>query len=173
MNTSISSSFRRHVRGGVESQQLDQLSLLLDTYFIEYGKTADVEFGCSSLWVYEFGSLGLNLSLGSKTNEVLEGWMENTRILAGISDICWGRAWGCKTKSLMGMKAQIKMESGNGEEKGTRLERAATARKDPNADNKRDEAIAYVRDQKAKSGNRVSTLCIFYNATGECWTLIA
>ncbi|GKE14367.1 hypothetical protein Tco_1421944, partial [Tanacetum coccineum] len=30
MNTSISSSFRRHVRGGVESQQLDQLSLLLD-----------------------------------------------------------------------------------------------------------------------------------------------
>nr|GEY43268.1 hypothetical protein [Tanacetum cinerariifolium] len=27
--------------------------------------------------------------------------------------------------------------------KGTRLERAATARKDPNVDNKRDEAIAY------------------------------
>ncbi|GKA77615.1 hypothetical protein Tco_0784076 [Tanacetum coccineum] len=50
---------------------------------------------------------------------------------------------------------------------GTRLERAATARKDPNADNKRDEAIAYVRDQKAKSGNGVSTLCIFFNATGE------
>ncbi|GKB77049.1 hypothetical protein Tco_0943944, partial [Tanacetum coccineum] len=41
---------------------------------------------------------------------------------------------------------------------GTRLERAATARKNPNADNKRDEAIAYVRDQKAKSGNGVSTL---------------
>nr|GEY43269.1 hypothetical protein [Tanacetum cinerariifolium] len=51
--------------------------------------------------------------------------------------------------------------------KGTRLERAATARKDPNMDNKRDEAIAYVRDQKAKSGNGVSTMCIFYNATGE------
>ncbi|GKC87727.1 hypothetical protein Tco_1148376 [Tanacetum coccineum] len=50
---------------------------------------------------------------------------------------------------------------------GTRLERAATARKDPNADNKRDEAIAYVRNQKAKSGDGVSTLCIFYNATGE------
>ncbi|GKG05085.1 hypothetical protein Tco_0315472, partial [Tanacetum coccineum] len=31
MNTSIFSSFRRHVRGGVESQQLDQLLLLLDT----------------------------------------------------------------------------------------------------------------------------------------------
>ncbi|GJZ66463.1 RNA-directed DNA polymerase, eukaryota [Tanacetum coccineum] len=34
MNTSISSSFRRHVRGGVESQQLDQLSLLLDTVIL-------------------------------------------------------------------------------------------------------------------------------------------
>nr|GFB67639.1 hypothetical protein [Tanacetum cinerariifolium]GFD04163.1 hypothetical protein [Tanacetum cinerariifolium] len=50
---------------------------------------------------------------------------------------------------------------------GTRLEREATPRKDSNADNKRDEAIAYVRNQKAKSGNEVSTLCIFYNATGE------
>ncbi|GJV92493.1 RNA-directed DNA polymerase, eukaryota [Tanacetum coccineum] len=30
----ISSSFRRHVRGGVESQQLDQLSLLLDTVIL-------------------------------------------------------------------------------------------------------------------------------------------
>ncbi|GJS98405.1 RNA-directed DNA polymerase, eukaryota [Tanacetum coccineum] len=34
MNTSISSSFRRQVRGGVESQQLDQLSLLLDTVIL-------------------------------------------------------------------------------------------------------------------------------------------
>ncbi|GKB47967.1 RNA-directed DNA polymerase, eukaryota [Tanacetum coccineum] len=34
INTSISSSFRRHVRGGVESQQLDQLSLLLDTVIL-------------------------------------------------------------------------------------------------------------------------------------------
>ncbi|GJS54078.1 hypothetical protein Tco_0627440 [Tanacetum coccineum] len=34
MNTSISSSFRRHVRGGVESQQLDQLSLLLYTVIL-------------------------------------------------------------------------------------------------------------------------------------------
>ncbi|GJR27550.1 RNA-directed DNA polymerase, eukaryota [Tanacetum coccineum] len=34
MNTSISSFFRRHVRGGVESQQLDQLSLLLDTVIL-------------------------------------------------------------------------------------------------------------------------------------------
>ncbi|GJR07921.1 RNA-directed DNA polymerase, eukaryota [Tanacetum coccineum] len=34
MNTSISSSFRRHVRGGVESQQLDQLSILLDTVIL-------------------------------------------------------------------------------------------------------------------------------------------
>ncbi|GKD38770.1 hypothetical protein Tco_1258977 [Tanacetum coccineum] len=34
MNTSISSSFRCHVRGGVESQQLDQLSLLLDTVIL-------------------------------------------------------------------------------------------------------------------------------------------
>ncbi|GJX52907.1 hypothetical protein Tco_0281276 [Tanacetum coccineum] len=50
---------------------------------------------------------------------------------------------------------------------GTRLERAASARKDPNADYKRDEAIAYVRKQKSDSGNGVSTLCIFYNATGE------
>ena len=50
---------------------------------------------------------------------------------------------------------------------GTRLERAAAARKDQNADNKRDEAIAYVRKQKTNSGNGVSTLCIFYNATGE------
>ncbi|GKC41842.1 hypothetical protein Tco_1059564, partial [Tanacetum coccineum] len=33
MNTSVS-SFRRHVRGGVESQQLDQLSLLLDTVIL-------------------------------------------------------------------------------------------------------------------------------------------
>ncbi|GJU96319.1 hypothetical protein Tco_1321075 [Tanacetum coccineum] len=50
---------------------------------------------------------------------------------------------------------------------GTRLERAATAQKNPNADNKRDEAIAYVRNQKEKFGNGVSTLCIIYNATGE------
>ncbi|GJV50383.1 RNA-directed DNA polymerase, eukaryota, partial [Tanacetum coccineum] len=34
MNTSISSLFCRHVRGGVESQQLDQLSLLLDTVIL-------------------------------------------------------------------------------------------------------------------------------------------
>ncbi|GJZ58505.1 hypothetical protein Tco_0613999 [Tanacetum coccineum] len=125
--------------------------------------------------------------------------MENTRILAGIPDTRWGRAWRCKTISLMRMRARMEMESGNVEgktntisdilvmfpslllrrpnrdaslrynekEKESPLAEAATARKDPNADNKRDEAIAYVRDQKAKSGNGVSTLCIFFNATGE------
>ncbi|PWA61530.1 cytolysin/lectin [Artemisia annua] len=41
------------------------------------------------------------------------------------------------------------------------------ARNDPNADNKRDEALAYVRRQKAQWGTGVSTLCFFYNATGE------
>nr|GEY47237.1 hypothetical protein [Tanacetum cinerariifolium] len=50
---------------------------------------------------------------------------------------------------------------------GTRLERAATAEKNQNADSKRDEAIAYVRKQKEKSAAGVSTLCILYNATGE------
>nr|GEX66908.1 hypothetical protein [Tanacetum cinerariifolium] len=50
---------------------------------------------------------------------------------------------------------------------GTRLERAATARKNQNTDNKRDEAIAYVRKQKEDFGFGVSTLCILYNATGE------
>nr|GEW56955.1 hypothetical protein [Tanacetum cinerariifolium] len=42
---------------------------------------------------------------------------------------------------------------------GTRLERAATAEKNQNADSKRDEAIAYVRKQKENAAARVSTLC--------------
>lgn len=49
---------------------------------------------------------------------------------------------------------------------GSRKDRAVRAQQDPNADNKRDLAIAYVRKQKAESGNGVSTLCVFYNATG-------
>nr|XP_043639346.1 23 kDa jasmonate-induced protein-like [Erigeron canadensis] len=50
---------------------------------------------------------------------------------------------------------------------GTRLERARKANEDPNADGKRDEAVKYVKKQKENFGSGVSTLSIFYNATGE------
>ncbi|KAF5812565.1 putative cytolysin/lectin [Helianthus annuus] len=53
---------------------------------------------------------------------------------------------------------------------GTRTERALEALNNPNVDGKHDEALAYVRRLKANWGNGVSTLGIFYNATGETLT---
>ncbi|GJS32479.1 putative RNA-directed DNA polymerase [Tanacetum coccineum] len=55
MNTSISSSFRRHVRGGVESQQLDQLSLLLDTVILS---NMDDRMVFGTVWRWCFSSQG-------------------------------------------------------------------------------------------------------------------
>ncbi|KAL8260757.1 hypothetical protein R6Q59_028710 [Mikania micrantha] len=49
----------------------------------------------------------------------------------------------------------------------TRTERAIQALNNPNADGKRGDALAYVRRLKQDWGNGVSTLGIFYNATGE------
>ncbi|KAF5771271.1 hypothetical protein HanRHA438_Chr14g0680451 [Helianthus annuus] len=51
--------------------------------------------------------------------------------------------------------------------KGNRMERALEALNNPNADGKRNQALAYVRQMKRNWGNGVSTLGIFYNATGE------
>ncbi|XP_035843222.1 23 kDa jasmonate-induced protein-like [Helianthus annuus] len=59
---------------------------------------------------------------------------------------------------------------GNPVREGTRTERALEALNNPNVDGKRDEALAYVRQLKANWGNGVSTLGIFYNATGETLT---
>nr|XP_043614028.1 23 kDa jasmonate-induced protein-like [Erigeron canadensis] len=50
---------------------------------------------------------------------------------------------------------------------GSRLDRALKAMEDTNVGGKRDQALAYVKEQKKKFGDGVSTLCIFYNATGE------
>ncbi|KAD5960490.1 hypothetical protein R6Q59_013584 [Mikania micrantha] len=52
-------------------------------------------------------------------------------------------------------------------EGASRTDRAIKAVNNPNADGKRDAAIAYVRQLKHDWGNGVSTLGIFYNATGE------
>nr|XP_043613743.1 23 kDa jasmonate-induced protein-like [Erigeron canadensis] len=49
----------------------------------------------------------------------------------------------------------------------TKSERAAKANEDPNKDGKRDQALAYVKKEKEKYGDGVSTLSIFYNATGD------
>ncbi|MFS8013414.1 putative cytolysin/lectin [Helianthus anomalus] len=51
--------------------------------------------------------------------------------------------------------------------KGNRMERALEALNNPNADGKRNQALAYVRQMKRNWGNGVSTLGIFYNSTGE------
>ncbi|KAJ0447696.1 hypothetical protein HanRHA438_Chr17g0815091 [Helianthus annuus] len=50
---------------------------------------------------------------------------------------------------------------------GTRMERAIEALNNPDAGGKRGEALEYVRKQKELSRKEVSTLCMFYNATGE------
>ncbi|KAI7731676.1 hypothetical protein M8C21_030778 [Ambrosia artemisiifolia] len=51
--------------------------------------------------------------------------------------------------------------------KGNRMERALEALNNQNADGKRNQALAYVRQVKRNWGNGASTLGIFYNATGE------
>ncbi|KAI3742541.1 hypothetical protein L1987_60226 [Smallanthus sonchifolius] len=50
---------------------------------------------------------------------------------------------------------------------GTRMQRAQQALNNPNEGGKRGEALAYVRQLKQNWGTGVSTLGIFYNATGE------
>ncbi|XP_071687501.1 23 kDa jasmonate-induced protein-like [Rutidosis leptorrhynchoides] len=49
---------------------------------------------------------------------------------------------------------------------GSRLERARNALNNPNEGGKHDAALAFIRDAKKESGDGVSTLCIFYNASG-------
>ncbi|GJY46656.1 RNA-directed DNA polymerase, eukaryota [Tanacetum coccineum] len=84
MNTSISSSFRRHVRGGIESQQLDQLSLLLDTIILS---------NMDDRWFWDLNGDGifqvkdvrsmLNEAFLPK-NEVLTRWIKSIPIKVNV-----------------------------------------------------------------------------------------